>query len=358
MAGVNPKLLISAKFSRHTKAALEIDDDDVLTYYIDDSDGKQTLADGRRIRTLPHTVEEVRFIEAIFDDLDSLLAIEFRRSRNNKVSDIDIYSVVKSSDWGKDDLGEVADQGDRHSGGTWWDVLWRDTDGKNSQNKSDLYSIIHEIGHSLGLSHPNEKPYSRKWDSSDTVMSYNKGPNGWDTRFSSSDLQALQTIWGSQDGSVKVKGQKKNSGSKVEEFFGTRRDDDIIATNGDDDVFGFGGNDLIQGLSGNDVLYGDAGDDLLFGGKGDDVLDAGRGINGLKGGRGQDMFVVDVKGYQIIRDFNLQQDELWIVRGSKTYWKWDWEFDGNRTYIFDQKSGDDIAELKGRHNLNNAFIYG
>ena len=105
MAGVNPKLLISAKFSRHTKAALEIDDDDVLTYYINDSDGKQTLADGRRIRTLPHTVEEVRFIEAIFDDLDSLLAIEFRRSRNNKVSDIDIYSVVKSSDWGKDDLG-------------------------------------------------------------------------------------------------------------------------------------------------------------------------------------------------------------------------------------------------------------
>ena len=70
---------------------------------------------------------------------------------------------------------------------------------------------------------------------------------------------------------------------------------------------------------GNDVLEGGEGNDKLLGGKGDDVLDAGRGINGLKGGLGRDMFVVDVKGYQIIRDFNLQQDELWIVRGSKTY---------------------------------------
>ena len=63
MAGVNPKFLISKDFSRHTKAALDLDDDVVLTYYIDDSHGTQSLADGRTITTLPHTTEEVRFIE-------------------------------------------------------------------------------------------------------------------------------------------------------------------------------------------------------------------------------------------------------------------------------------------------------
>ena len=55
MAGVNPNFLISSKFSRHTKAALDLDDDVVLTYYIDDFNGRQTLEDGRTIKTLPHT---------------------------------------------------------------------------------------------------------------------------------------------------------------------------------------------------------------------------------------------------------------------------------------------------------------
>ena len=68
--------------------------------------------------------------------------------------------------------------------------------------------------------------------------------------------------------------------------------------------------------------------------------------------------MIDLKGYQMIDDFNLRDDELWIVKGSKTYWKWDFEYEGNKTYIYDRKSGDDIAELDGRHNLNKAYIFG
>ena len=356
--GVNPKFLISKQFSRHTKAALNLDDDDVLTYYIDDTNGTQSLADGRTITTLPHTSEETSFIIQIFNQLGSLLAIDFERSPTNQGSDIDIYSVADVSDWKKNDLGEVVDQKQRRRSGSWWDVLWRDTDGKGSQNDSDLFTIIHEIGHALGLSHPKEKPYSKKWDSSDTVMSYNEGPNGWDTKFSTSDLEALQMIWGSSDGSVQPGDQDQKTGGKIKEFFGVKGSDDIIATYGDDDVYCYGGNDTVEGLSGDDIIYGGNGDDDLYGGKGDDILDAGKGENWVQGGRGRDTFVIDLKGYQIIDDFNLKDDEFWIVRGSRTYWKWGFEYEGNKTYIYDQKSGDDIAELNGRHNLNKAYIFG
>ena len=358
MAGVNPKILISGEFSRHTKTALELDDDVVLTYYIDDTDGTQSLADGRTIKTLPHTSEEVSFIEQIFARLDPLLAIDFERSSTTNGSDIDIYSVIDASDWKKNDFGEVADQKHKRRAGVWWDVLWRDTDGKSSQNNSDLFTIIHEIGHALGLSHPNERPYNKKWDSSDTVMSYNKGPNGWDTQYSPSDLQALQLIWGSQDASVQTFVETEKSNNKIKEFFGTRKNDDIIATNGDDDVFGYNGNDEIEGLSGDDILFGDGGNDDLYGGKGDDILDGGYGENWLRGGPGEDRFVLDIRGYQTINDFNRYEDELWVVKGNKTYWNWDWECDGNRTYIYDRKGGDDIAEFNGCYNLEKAYIFG
>ena len=32
----------------------------------------------------------------------------------------------------------------------------------------------HEIGHSLGLSHPNQDPYNKNWNSSDAIMSLNQ----------------------------------------------------------------------------------------------------------------------------------------------------------------------------------------
>ena len=375
---VNPKFLISRQFSRHTKAALGLDDDNVLTYYIDDTDGAQTLADGRRITTLPHSPDEVRFIEDFFSRLDSSLAIDFERASTSQSSDIDIYSVVKVSGWDRDTLGEVADQEKQRRAGSWWDVLWRDTDGKDSQNDSDLYSIIHETGHALGLSHPKERPYSPKWNSTDTVMSYNPGPDGFDTRYSSSDLKALQMIWGSADGSIPPQSIDDKPTQPVkpdplvpdteetppiaddsnQEVIGTEKSDDLIGGGDDDDIFAFGGNDFVDGGSGDDVIFGDRGDDILIGGHGNDVLDAGRGMNLVEGGKGSDLFVLDLKGYQMIEDFRLNQDELWVLRDSKTFWNWGWETSGKRTYLYDLRTGEDFAELKGRHNLDKAYIFG
>ena len=107
---INPEILVSRQFSSHTKAALNLDDDNILTYDIDSTDGSQALADGRKIISMAHNDDEVRFIEDLFDKLDPLLGIDFESSMTSKSSDIDIYAVVKVSGWDRDVLDEVEDQ--------------------------------------------------------------------------------------------------------------------------------------------------------------------------------------------------------------------------------------------------------
>ena len=192
-------------------------------------------------------------------------------------------------------------------------------------------------------------------------MSYNPSKNGFNTSYSSADIAALQLIWGAGDG--QQPGSKKpdqtdvGGSNKVKEVFGTQRSDDLVGGRGDDDMFGLGGHDVVVGRSGDDVMFGDGGDDILIGGPGDDVLEAGAGVNSVRGGRGDDLFVLGLEGYQVIEDFNIDHDQLWVLHRNKTYWRWGWERQGNRTYLYDLKTGEDFAELRGRFNLDQALIF-
>ena len=103
-------------------------------------------------------------------------------------------------------------------------------------------------------------------------MTYNPGPAGYDTQFSSSDIKALQMIWGAADRSVTpVSEDKPNKPVKPDhdgqkfpvdvddlphDVIGTKRADDLFGTRRDDDMFAFAGDDFIDGGSGNDVIVG------------------------------------------------------------------------------------------------------
>ena len=121
---------------------------------------------------------------------------------HNNGSLIDIYSVDYSSSFlstnpNQEILGQVIPQSSQ--AGSWWDILWKKTNRPLDLIAIEKNTIIHEIGHTLGLSHPKDDPFNQSWDSNDTVMSYNQAESGWDYWFSDKDILALQSIWGREN---------------------------------------------------------------------------------------------------------------------------------------------------------------
>ena len=77
----------------------------------------------------------------------------------------------------------------------------------------------------------------------------------------------------------------------IEEFRGSREDDEMIADNSGVRFEGRGGNDTLVGGTGNDTLIGGSGSNELFGGDGDDqiVIGGGDGSQFIRSGAGNDV---------------------------------------------------------------------
>ncbi len=197
--------LISNDNINHTKSMLE--NEEILTYYIDNKYGFESINvfNSSNIETnkplfsisifnVGHDQNSKDFIRNTLTKLDKIIDLEFLEMPHNNGSMLDIYHVNYSSYFDENIVGQALSQ--NASGGKWWDIFWKDS---QVNSKSDKNTIIHEIGHSLGLSHPYDEPNSILFNSKDTVMSYNEGPDGWNTWFSKHDLDALIKTWGRED---------------------------------------------------------------------------------------------------------------------------------------------------------------
>ncbi len=169
-----------------------------------------------------------------------------------------------------------------------------DSSGDYDPGSYGYYTILHELGHAVGLDHTHEGAYtlSSGIDSTaNTVMSYNY--DGSQQGLKSLDHAALQDIYGgtvmSTGWSLSHNGSKSRldgSGTGAADSFAlpSMVDGSGMATK----IMGYGGNDAITGNNAMDILRGNSGNDYLNGQGGSDKLRGGSGADSLFGGSGSD----------------------------------------------------------------------
>ena len=247
----------------------------------------------------------------------------------------------------------------------------------NSSNYASLadgtygaYTLMHEIGHALGLKHPfdekdangnvEEPPYlqgaedSTQW----TYLSYNESSSEYYIRYSPLDIAALQYLYGPSktartgndrysisastanfiwDGagqdSIDASGANQSatvylspgywgylgaskastisSPGQITVNFGSTIEN-LVGSPFADKLYGSDVANSIEGGAGNDLLEGWEGDDTLKGGVGDDTLLGGIGNDSLDGAEGSDTLRLSgtLLNYKIT--FNVEQNKYYV----------------------------------------------
>lgn len=153
----------------------------------------------------------------------------------------------------------------------------------NTTKTANVFLMLHEIGHAIGLKHPfdGDTTLAKDLDNhSNTVMSYTGTGPGKLAKF---DIEALRHIYGASKPASGTLESYSYSKGVLTQVWGSKASK-IVGTNVKDKIDAGSGNDIVAGFAGDDHLLGGAGNDILFGGDGDDILDGGAGNDRLYGG--------------------------------------------------------------------------
>jgi Ca2+-binding RTX toxin-like protein len=183
-------------------------------------------------------------------------------------------------------------------------------------------TLLHEIGHAIGLKHPTELVFNGasgvyhyqvlSADDPDLTIMATVGENGGGTpTLKPLDKAAAAALYGpaggggvyttSASGANNVSSWSFDAVTQTVTQVGFATDDVIRGTSVADLIHGLDGADTLSGLAGNDTLNGGAGNDKLFG---------GQGINRLVGGQGDDFYLLENATDTVIENLNEGYDSV------------------------------------------------
>ena len=277
---------------------------------LDNSDGFSMLVD-----------YEIDYLRDVFDHLDGLIDLSFNEVDDWRDADINISFSPDLSELGfsSDTIGFASFEEAKQR----IDLFIRDEDGWfDDEIPREASTLLHEIGHALGLAHPDHYGDGANPNSSTskTIMSYNNdGFYGW----TDSDIAALKYLWNSDaesahdsesvglDVSIHGDGSASLDHLDSDQWLLSKHEHDPLIGEDSDSLIRKVDLDLAGMIRGRTRRR-----DSVIGTDADNVIVAGKGSDRLIGHGGADAFLfhrrekLGKKTADLIVDFNPVEGDL------------------------------------------------